>query len=391
MKLHLYTTLSLLVFIGNTFAQQDNKSVTKQSVETLQKDRKEVIEINVNHVIKDAKTSNNDSIISESKVVIKTVLPDGSVEEQVMVFKNVNEAQVERYIDSIKNQKTVHPQSHDHNSCKIKVLNMPEIPGESIWIDGKEGIKWMDIDNLSDFTDLQMLEENKPFLGVVLDDENVETEGIRILSVVEGSAAQLAGLQKEDIIIGIDGIRVVELKALMSILREKTIGDTVEIEALRNNNPTIFNAQLKSRADCNFNLSNTLNFKTPSCCTKEIPCEHHQRTYKALSYTPGPRLGVNIEDLDDEMIADLKIKKGNGVLVTKVYEASTAEKIGLKVNDVITQINDTPIEGIVALQEFLAGQQLGSNFKMIFIRYGKQKTVSGEFNEFDFPKFDINN
>jgi S1-C subfamily serine protease len=102
-------------------------------------------------------------------------------------------------------------------------------------------------------------------------------------------------------------------------------------------------------------------------------------------------LGINVEELNAEIISDLKVKKGKGVLVTKVFDASTAEQVGLKVNDVIVQINETPIESIDALLTFLSEQQIGSSFQINFIRYGKLKTVSGKFSDFDFPKFDFNN
>jgi predicted metalloprotease with PDZ domain len=392
MKIYLYTTLSMLFCFAHVYAQTDNKPTSKQKEEVLRTDSNEVIIIDIDRKVKVfQQKSDKDSSISESKIIIKTIGSNGLEKEEVILLKNTNGAQLDQYIDSITQENLGNLESKTEQSCKIKVFNLPENSEGMNWIENQEGIEWMDINSLSEFQDIQMLEANKPFLGVILDDENVQNKGIKILSIVEGSAAQTAGLQKEDVIIGLDGKSVLVLKELLMTLRDKKIGDSLSIEVLRGNETKTFATTLKSKEECNFNLSNTLNFKSPSCCTKEAACEHHQRTYKALSYQPGPKLGINVEELNAEIISDLKVKKGKGVLVTKVFDASTAEQVGLKVNDVIVQINETPIESIEGLLTFLSEQQIGSNFQINFIRYGKLKTVSGKFSDFDFPKFDFNN
>ena len=52
---------------------------------------------------------------------------------------------------------------------------------------------------------------------------------------------------------------------------------------------------------------------------------------------PGPRLGVTIATLDEEMKKDLRVKKENGVLVTHVIGNSNAEIAGLKVMRIINE------------------------------------------------------
>jgi predicted metalloprotease with PDZ domain len=394
MKIYLYTTLSMLICFADIYAQTqtDEKSTSKQKVEVLRTDSNEVMIIDIDRKVKVyQQKSDKDSSISESKIIIKTVGSNGIEKEEVILLKNMDDTQINQYIDSITQRNLGSLQNKMEQSCKIKVFNLPENSEGMNWIENQEGIEWMDINNLSEFQDLQMLDANKPFLGVILDDENAQNKGIKIISIVDGSAAQSAGLQKEDVIIGLDGKSVLVLKELLLTLRDKKIGDSLSIEVIRGDETKTFVTTLKSKEDCNFNLSNTFNFKTPSCCTKEATCEHHQRTYKALSYQPGPKLGINVEELNAEIISDLKVKKGKGVLVTKVFDASTAEQVGLKVNDVIVQINETPIESIEGLLTFLSEQQIGSNFQINFIRYGKLKTVSGKFSDFDFPKFDFNN
>jgi predicted metalloprotease with PDZ domain len=269
MKIYLYTTLSMLFCFAQVYAQTDNKPTSKQKEEVLRTDSNEVIIIDVDRKVKVfQQKSDKDSSISESKIIIKTIGSNGLEKEEVILLKNTNGAQLDQYIDSITQGNLGNLESKTEQSCKIKVFNLPENSEGMNWIENQEGIEWMDINSLSEFQDIQMLEANKPFLGVILDDENVQNKGIKILSIVEGSAAQTAGLQKEDVIIGLDGKSVLVLKELLMTLRDKKIGDSLSIEVLRGNETKTFATTLKSKEECNFNMSNTLNFKSPSCCTK---------------------------------------------------------------------------------------------------------------------------
>ena len=59
-------------------------------------------------------------------------------------------------------------------------------------------------------------------------------EGIYIGEVVEGGAAQAAGLQKEDVIISIDGQKIKKFGDLQGVIAQKRPGDKVKVTYLRN-------------------------------------------------------------------------------------------------------------------------------------------------------------
>ncbi|MCK4474925.1 trypsin-like peptidase domain-containing protein [Candidatus Bathyarchaeota archaeon] len=84
-----------------------------------------------------------------------------------------------------------------------------------------------------------------PWVGVEVTDMTPEiaeemhtnyTRGIRVVSVMSGSPAEKAGLQKNDIIIGADGRTISQVDELLIYLeRYKRPGDTIILKIVRNN------------------------------------------------------------------------------------------------------------------------------------------------------------
>ncbi len=88
-------------------------------------------------------------------------------------------------------------------------------------------------------------ESDAAFLGVmighkIINENGVETEegvsdlGIVVMDVVDGSPAQEAGLQSDDIITAIDGVATPNHESLTGILSDKNPGETVTVAYLRN-------------------------------------------------------------------------------------------------------------------------------------------------------------
>src|SRR5579864_4276068 len=60
----------------------------------------------------------------------------------------------------------------------------------------------------------------------------------------------------------------------------------------------------------------------------------------------GSYLGVNLAEIDSARAKELKLKEPSGVEITRVEEASPAEKAGLKPNDVVLEYNGQRVEGM---------------------------------------------
>lgn len=81
---------------------------------------------------------------------------------------------------------------------------------------------------------------SKPFLGISGSDITKQIansygmpEGVLVRSVVEDSAAQKAGIQMNDIIVGVDGKNIFSMKELSDIIASKKIGDTIKVRLIR--------------------------------------------------------------------------------------------------------------------------------------------------------------
>ena len=97
---------------------------------------------------------------------------------------------------------------------------------------------------------------------------------------------------------------------------------------------------------------------------------------------PSPRLGITVESMDSEMKKDLKIKKGNGIIITNVIEGSNAQIAGLKLNDVILKIDGIEVTTPLEVKNQVESKTVGSNLEIQLKRYGKSKKIIAVLNEF---------
>ena len=77
-----------------------------------------------------------------------------------------------------------------------------------------------------------------------------------------------------------------------------------------------------------------------------------------MSYA-GPRLGVQIMDMTDELRVHMGAAKDAGVLVAKVAPASAAEKAGVKVGDVIVSVANKNVADANDVRRALSAQKEG--------------------------------
>ncbi len=77
-----------------------------------------------------------------------------------------------------------------------------------------------------------------------------------------------------------------------------------------------------------------------------------------------------------EMVADhLNLKAGTGVIVRTVSPDSPAEKSGIKVNDIILNINETAVNDPEAFRAEISSHKIGDKLKLKTIQKGKPKDL----------------
>lgn len=98
-----------------------------------------------------------------------------------------------------------------------------------------------------------------------------------------------------------------------------------------------------------------------------------------------PALGItmaNLNKLSTSSLKELKLPEDvtNGIVILSVQEGMPADKL-LEVYDVITEIDETPIESSSDLQSILYRHQIGDKLKVTVYRSKEKKTVTLTLNK----------
>ena len=89
-------------------------------------------------------------------------------------------------------------------------------------------------------------------------------------------------------------------------------------------------------------------------------------------------LGVDLADVDNEKAQALKLKELRGALITLIDHDAPAGQIGLKVNDVVLQLNGQNVEGAEQLRKMLKEIPPGRKVSIEISRDGNIQTLAVE-------------
>jgi serine protease Do len=88
-----------------------------------------------------------------------------------------------------------------------------------------------------------------------------------------------------------------------------------------------------------------------------------------------PWVGIGIQDLNPELMKSFNVKEKEGALVSQVYEGSPAEKAGLKVGDIVVEIDGKKIKNSQDLVHEVLKKEVGQKVEIEIIREGKPMKV----------------
>jgi serine protease Do len=83
-------------------------------------------------------------------------------------------------------------------------------------------------------------------------------------------------------------------------------------------------------------------------------------------------LGISIQDISEDIAKNMNYKGKNGVLVSDVFKGDPADKAGIKVGDIITEINGKSIRDTHALLLTTASLHVGEKATIKALRDGKE-------------------
>ena len=92
-------------------------------------------------------------------------------------------------------------------------------------------------------------------------------------------------------------------------------------------------------------------------------------------------LGITGGNLTDEIAKELKLSSLNGVYINEVQKGSTADKAGLKKDDVILELGGVKVNNMSALQEKVNSFHPGDKAEIKFVRSGSERTEELVFQE----------
>ncbi|MBL7753896.1 MAG: PDZ domain-containing protein [Chitinophagaceae bacterium] len=211
---------------------------------------------------------------------------------------------------------------------------------------------------------------NRPMLGVTTK-PSVNNDGAEVISVVPNSPASKLELKEGDVITKVNDKLVQNPKDLVDAIGQFKPGERVSITFERNNKMLIKEVTLSGRKDVTVmqrsfpmdeEFFRQFNFMTPDMNGNILK----EYDFNGPMRSNSPKIGVSVEDRAD----------GEGVQVNDVNAESSAEKAGIKKDDVIVNYDNQEIGNVDDLMDAIAKSQQRSEVQVEVKRNGQKKTLT---------------
>jgi serine protease Do len=172
-------------------------------------------------------------------------------------------------------------------------------------------------------------EVTRGWLGVAIQDLTSEMaeyyglkdrKGVLVADVFEGDPAEKAGIQAKDIILEVNDVKIETSRQLTTMIAGLKVGDTAEVKVFRNGKTKTFEVVLAKRSD-------------EKLSARGMPPKREEE-----------ELGIRVTDLTSEMAQRFNLGEAAGVVVVEVESDSKGSEAGVRVGDIIKEINHAVIE-----------------------------------------------
>ena len=253
--------------------------------------------------------------------------------------------------------------------------------------------------------------EDKGYLGVSLQEltpsmakalQMDDNSGVMINNVVDDSPAEKAGLEDGDVILEFNGKTISDNDDLVKAVRGTSPGDKVKVVVLRNGKNESLEVEVGKHEDKSFVWMSGDDADAPHY--KHFGDGDHKVIIMSgdddFTWTVDQDMpfgfdndrgymGVNLDDMNEQMGEYFGVEDGKGALVTEVVEDSPADKAGLKAGDVIVRLGEKEIDSTTALHKAVAKTEPEQQMAVKVMRKGKSKDLSitlGEVPEGAYSK-----
>jgi serine protease Do len=173
-----------------------------------------------------------------------------------------------------------------------------------------------------------------------------QPRGALVANVTPGSPAEHAGIKRGDIILDLNGAAITDSRDLSLKVSMMAPGTAVKLKVFRDGHEQEIPVTLA-----------------------ELPANPQTAGGTAQGASPGPQLGISVDQLSPQIARQLGLPaQTTGVVVTEVQPASPAEEAGLRRGDVIQEVNR---KAVASMQQFRSAiQQAGSQPVLLLIDRG---------------------
>lgn len=175
--------------------------------------------------------------------------------------------------------------------------------------------------------------------------------GVMVSSISEESNAKKSGIEPGDVIIAMNGKEVLNTKGFSRRIAETKIGSKIQLDVWRNEE--VIRLELKVE-------------KMPE--EKKTSLKPSVPRSTDLSSEAGNIIGLELEELSPELINRYQFPEdANGVVVSDVFPGSDAEAKGLKIGDLITQIDKKAIFDLNDVKTYIAEARAENNRPVLLL------------------------
>lgn len=207
--------------------------------------------------------------------------------------------------------------------------------------------------------------------------------GVVIGKVLPDSPAAKAGLRENDVITQVNGQNVEGAVQFRRVIHEIPAGRKVQLTVWRDGRSQTIETTLgkaeEGRRSWIQAAPRTFTYRVPAM--PEIPDIPGFEWNGTIMNVARPRLGIEAEELNDQLASYFGVSDGEGILVRSVNAESPAEKAGIKAGDVITSLNGEKLHSVGELREKLAAAKEAKTVKIGLLRNKAPLTLTVELPE----------
>ncbi len=212
----------------------------------------------------------------------------------------------------------------------------------------------------------------RAFLGVST--EKVD-DGARIINVTKGSAAEIVGLKKDDVITKINDKKVNGPEELYKLINGMKVKDEVTVTYKRDGNKRVQTARAILKETSGADMK-SISITSPEGDVRSFsfPRDAQGRDAKVFKFDQNDmamgmfkkqKLGIKIQDTEEE----------NGVKILDVDAESPAATAGIKKEDVLIEMNGKKITNTDDAREEMQQNSDNSNYPVKIKRNGTEMTL----------------